>query len=278
MDTFEIAERHFDVERTFGFHCVGRRDPTASVSAHAFAKTVETGDAIVHHAIARDGDVVRFSPAAAWAGAFPLADGRDAFAPLARHIPLRYIAREFPGLRLVPVPWLFDLACSIVLQQRVTWAEAAGQFRAIAQRFGHETRVFPTARRVARLQAFELQALGIDAQRAATLIRVARAAATGALFADPGDRDALRARLLAIPGVGPWTTEMLLGFGTGDPDAVPTGDLHLPHLVTRTLANERIGSDARMLELLEPYRGQRFRVIRLLWAAAFSAPALLHKR
>ena len=50
----------------------------------------------------------------------------------------------------------------------------------------------------------------------------------------------------------------------GDSDAVATGDLHLPHMVAWALAGERRGSDERMLELLEPFRGHRARVLRLL--------------
>jgi hypothetical protein len=44
--------------------------------------------------------------------------------------------------------------------------------------------------------------------------------------------------------------------------------LHLPHLVSSALAGERRGSDERMLELLEPYRGHRARVVRLLMAGS----------
>jgi 3-methyladenine DNA glycosylase/8-oxoguanine DNA glycosylase len=54
----------------------------------------------------------------------------------------------------------------------------------------------------------------------------------------------------------------------GDPDAVFVGDLHVPHLVSSALAGEQRGSDERMLELLEPYRGHRARVVRLLLAGA----------
>ena len=52
----------------------------------------------------------------------------------------------------------------------------------------------------------------------------------------------------------------------GDADAVSVGDFHLPNLVAWALAGEPRANDARMLELLEPYRGQRGRVIRLLEA------------
>jgi 3-methyladenine DNA glycosylase/8-oxoguanine DNA glycosylase len=58
----------------------------------------------------------------------------------------------------------------------------------------------------------------------------------------------------------------------GDTDAVSVGDFHLPHLVAWTLAGEPRGDDARMLELLEPYRGQRGRVVRLLEASGLAAP------
>ncbi len=58
----------------------------------------------------------------------------------------------------------------------------------------------------------------------------------------------------------------------GDPDAVSVGDFHLPHLVSWALAGEPRADDARMLELLEPYRGQRGRVIRLLEASGIRPP------
>jgi hypothetical protein len=47
---------------------------------------------------------------------------------------------------------------------------------------------------------------------------------------------------------------------------VPLGDLHLPHEVGWALAAEPRADDVRMLELLAPYRGHRFRVLRLLLA------------
>jgi 3-methyladenine DNA glycosylase/8-oxoguanine DNA glycosylase len=58
-----------------------------------------------------------------------------------------------------------------------------------------------------------------------------------------------------------------MGFVLGDPDAVPTGDLHLPHQVGWALAGEPRADDARMLDLLAPFAGHRFRLLRLLLAA-----------
>ena len=58
----------------------------------------------------------------------------------------------------------------------------------------------------------------------------------------------------------------------GDADAVPVGDFHIPNMVCWALAGEARGDDARMLELLEPYRGQRARVVRLIKHAGVTAP------
>ena len=66
---------------------------------------------------------------------------------------------------------------------------------------------------------------------------------------------------------------MVRGPVFGDDDAVPVGDYHFPHTVSWNLAGEPRGDDARMLELLEPYRPQRGRVLRLLGLAGKRAPA-----
>jgi 3-methyladenine DNA glycosylase/8-oxoguanine DNA glycosylase len=58
----------------------------------------------------------------------------------------------------------------------------------------------------------------------------------------------------------------------GDPDAISVGDFHIPNSVAWALAREPRADDARMLELLEPYRGQRGRVQRLLEVGRITAP------
>jgi len=80
------------------------------------------------------------------------------------------------------------------------------------------------------------------------------------------------ARLTALPGVGPWTAAEVAMVALGDPDAVSVGDYHLPHHVAFALAGEPRADDARMLELLEPYRGQRGRVVRLIMAGGPAPP------
>jgi 3-methyladenine DNA glycosylase/8-oxoguanine DNA glycosylase len=72
--------------------------------------------------------------------------------------------------------------------------------------------------------------------------------------------------------VGPWTAGLVRALALGDPDGVPVGDAELPRLTAWALAGEPQGDDRRMLELLAPYRGQRWRVLRLLYAEGFRAP------
>lgn len=83
--------------------------------------------------------------------------------------------------------------------------------------------------------------------------------------------DAYRRRR-AFPGVGSWTAAEVAHIALGDVDAVSVGDYHLKHQVAWALAGEPRGTDERMLELLEPWRGQRARVLRLLGASGILAP------
>ena len=86
-------------------------------------------------------------------------------------------------------------------------------------------------------------------------------------------REAAYARLRAVPGIGPWTAAEVMLRAVGDPDAVSVGDFHLPNVVAYALAGEARADDRRMLELLEPWRGQRGRVVRLLELSGLRPPA-----
>jgi 3-methyladenine DNA glycosylase/8-oxoguanine DNA glycosylase len=150
----------------------------------------------------------------------------------------------------------------------VTVREAWQQWSRIAKRYGERAGdlcVAPSAERVAGLETWRLEELGVDPKRSRAAVALARDVCRRRSLMWT-DRARVRKHLHAIRGIGPWTTEMTLGYGWGDPDALPLADVHLPHLVAWALAREPRGTDERMIELLEPMRGHRFRALRLILA------------
>ncbi|HUF67147.1 MAG TPA: hypothetical protein VMM79_00750 [Longimicrobiales bacterium] len=275
----------FDLEATMAHQLLGKFDPTGRHRSGGFEKVHldRHGRPLIwRFDSAQTGFSVRVegddAPVAldAFLAQFPLADGGGDFRP--DHPLLGRLARAYAGLRLLRVPWVFDVAAGAVLQQRVRWQVGYGDFRRIGRRWGTPTPAgvaFPTAKQLANVSVAAIEAMGIDTKRARALAGLARLEAARPFLSVEADPGRLRMRLLRIPGIGPWTANMIAGFAAGDPDAVPTGDLHLPSVVTSALAGEPDGSDERMLELLEPWRGHRFRVVRLVswWARRGAAGA-----
>ena len=82
---------------------------------------------------------------------------------------------------------------------------------------------------------------------------------------------AVIARLTSIPGIGPWTAAETAQRAHGDPDSPSVGDFHIPATVGWALAGSPV-DDAGMLELLEPWRGHRQRIVRLIEGSGFRKP------
>ena len=105
----------------------------------------------------------------------------------------------------------------------------------------------------------ELQAVvRITHSRARTLHALARACADG-LALVPGAPD-VRDRLLALPGIGPWTADYLALRVLGDRDAMPVGDL----VLRRALG---VGSAADVTRLAERWRPLRAYAAVHLWTS-----------
>ena len=165
-------------------------------------------------------------------------------------------------------PW--DALVGAVFGQRVQTKNATRSRRLLARRFGepapgpNDAWILPSAAAVASMGYSDFHRLGVERKRAEILIRVARELPRlEATFAGDPEPAAVQARLERIRGIGPWTSAMVTATTLGDPDAVPVGDYHLPNTIAWLLAGEARASDDRMLELLEPYAGHRWRVIRL---------------
>ncbi len=183
--------------------------------------------------------------------------------------PLSPLLRAKPGLRLVRAFWLYEGGCQVVLAQRVSWREAVGNWSLLCRRYGERWEGLfsaPSPERLFRLGMAELASCGIEAKRALALKEIARRLA---FHPEPDWKtEEIEQRLSGCPRIGPWTRSLIRGQVLGERDVVPLGDYGLPGLVCSVLAGERPGSDARMLELLEPYQGERFRAIRYLWSEA----------
>jgi 3-methyladenine DNA glycosylase/8-oxoguanine DNA glycosylase len=164
-----------------------------------------------------------------------------------------------------------------IIEQKVTGREAQRAWRSLVLRFSGRAPgpgglyLPPEPAVLARVPYFEMHPLGLEQRRAVTLIRACERAnwLEEATSLTP---DAATERLRSVPGVGPWTAAETVRVALGDPDAVSLGDFHTPGLVCWALAGEARGDDARMLELLEPYRGQRARLVRLLELSGVRPP------
>lgn len=183
----------------------------------------------------------------------------------------RFAARA-RGLRLPRTHRVVELLVPTILAQKVSGKEAARAHANLVWRFS-ERAPGPfrdlwlplSPRRLAHLPDWASEPLGVLGRHLAVLRAVGRLAHR-LEEADAMDLDAAAGRLTAVPGIGPWTAGSVLLNGMGHADALPFGDLHLPALVAWNLAGEREADDRRMIELLEPFRGMRGRVVR--WIAA----------
>jgi 3-methyladenine DNA glycosylase/8-oxoguanine DNA glycosylase len=191
---------------------------------------------------------------------------------------VRTLHRRLPGLRVGGSAAVAESIVPAIIEQKVTSDEAHRSYRALVWALGEPApgplglRLAPSPGLLASLPYHSFHRFGIERKRADT-IRRACSYAHRLEEAAGLPPDAARRRLLALPGVGPWTAAVVAGAAFGDPDAVIVGDLHLPNLVAWTLAGEANADDARMIELLEPYAGQRARVVRMVVAAGRRPPA-----
>jgi 3-methyladenine DNA glycosylase/8-oxoguanine DNA glycosylase len=272
----------------------GRGDPTMRLSSVAAARATRTPDGPSTLLAEVRGTRVE---AEAWGpGAEQVLDGLPALLGLdddptgfdpCLHPVVAGLVRRLSRLRLGRTGAIMEALVPAILEQRVTGSEAASAFRTLIRRYGEPApgpvaasqrlRLHAAPDVLAALPYYVFHPLGVEQRRAEIIRRVARDARhLEALTELPGSRAEVGAaaatRLRAYPGIGPWTAAEVTLRALGDPDAVSVGDYHLPNVVAFALAGEPRGDDARMLELLEPWRGHRARVVRLLEASGIEAP------
>ncbi|MFN2505116.1 MAG: DNA-3-methyladenine glycosylase [Acidimicrobiales bacterium] len=224
-----------------------------------------------------------WGPGAAWAletfpGLVGAEDDDQGFTP--DHPLLRDLTRRLPGLWLCRSGAVVEALVPSILEQKVIGLEARRSYAGLVRALGDPApgpggqaglRVPPSPEKLARTPGYVFHRCGVERKRA-DAVRLACSYARRLEEAVSLPLPAAYARLTALPGIGPWTAAEVALVALGDPDAVSLGDYHLPNQVAYALAGESRADDARMLELLEPYRGQRGRVIRLVVAGAPAPP------
>ncbi|MBY0441421.1 MAG: DNA-3-methyladenine glycosylase 2 family protein [Mycobacteriaceae bacterium] len=204
-----------------------------------------------------------------------LHDDHGGFAPSEPTVAAAY--RRVPHLRLGRTGQVLEALIPAVLEQRVPGVDAFRSWRLLVSAFGTSApgpappglRVVPSAQVWQEIPTWEFHRANVDPRRAQAVVNCAsRAATLQQLVSQPADQ--ARAALTSLPGVGEWTAAETAQRAFGDADAVSVGDYHLAKMIGWTLIGRPV-TDAVMLELLEPMRPHRYRVIRLLEASGLAA-------
>jgi 3-methyladenine DNA glycosylase/8-oxoguanine DNA glycosylase len=224
---------------------------------------------------------VAWGDGAAWAlehapGLIGADDDLSAFEP--RDDLMRRLWKEYRAVRLTRALDVVRTLVAAILEQKVVGMEARRAWRRMTRALSEpapgegELLLPPDPAVVAEVPYFRFHPWGVERRRAEVIRAVCARAASLEALADVQLEEASR-RLQAFPGVGPWTAAEVMRLSFGDPDAVSVGDYHVPDIVAWAMAGEERGNDERMLELLEPYVGQRGRVQRILEASQIAPPA-----
>lgn len=272
--------RELSLRLTLGPLALGSTDPTFQRDAAGLWLTMATPAGAASLCLtARAGGV----DAAAWgpgsehaiAGVPALLGAEDddtGFDP-SRHPVVAELHHRAPGLRLPRAGRILPFLIPAVLAQKVTGIEAKRAWRELVRRHGGPApgpaplgmRVAPSAAVWGTVPSWEWHRAGVGPQRSDTVMRIAAVGASLERAAGDGVPEVLR-KLRGIPGIGIWTAHETVQRSHGDPDAVSIGDFHVSKRVGWALIGERVDDDG-MMELLEPWRGHRQRVVRLIEAA-----------
>ena len=162
-----------------------------------------------------------------------------------------------PGMRVPGAIDPFEAAIRALLGQQVSVAAAttlAGRFAAqLGTRIGEGELCFrfPTPADVAKAGAARIVKIGMPMTRANAIHNFARVLDSGELVLDHGaDLDAFVARLVELPGIGPWTAHYLAMRALHVPDAFPAADLGIQKALQRSGPKQ---AEARA-EAWRPYR------------------------
>lgn len=280
------------LEITLGLHRRGPGDPTHRRLGPLWFRATRTplGPALVKLLLTADTVSARaWGEGAEWAlDQLPRLAGEgddpDGFTPRPEHAPLVEAVRRRPGYRVGASDAAFEALAPACLEQVVTGQEAYRAWRLLVGQYGEPApgpardpdspaygmRIPPAPEAWASVPSWTFLAAGVEQRRSRTLVRAAGRAAALERTLERSPVDADRA-LRSLPGVGAWTSAEIRQRAHGDADAWSIGDYHVGKHLTYALLGEALDDDAA-LEVLEPYRGHRFRVQMLLMTTTPGRP------
>lgn len=191
--------------------------------------------------------------------------------------------RRHGNVRLAASGVIWQELVLVLLGQRVTTTEAAKSWNRMCRTWGTpapgpaDVVLPPTPEVVAGLSSADLHRINVERRRAEAILLAARRADRLEEAATMAPPDAI-GRLSALPGLGIWTATGTVLACHGDPDTILLRDYGMPTLVNYAFTGETrhldpdAGGDEIMCGHLEPWRGHRQRIIRMLFAAGITAP------
>jgi len=266
-------------------------DPTFCRGPGMFAKAILTpdGPATMRLTWATKGDVVAeawgrgaswlLDSAPRWVG---LDDDLTGFDPSTNSKVAEWW-RRYSGLRIASTGVIWQDLVLVLLGQRVTTEEAARSWNRLCRTWGEpapgpcDLILPPEPSTIASLSYVDLHRLNVERRRAEAILLAARRANRMEEAATMTAPDAI-ARISALPGLGEWTATATVLASHGDPDTIVMRDYGMPTLVNYAFTGDATrldpdrGGDETMCAHLEPWRGHRQRIIRLLFAMGVSVP------
>ena len=198
------------------------------------------------------------------------------FVPRPEHTALVQAWRAHRHWRVIRTRAVFEALSASALEQVVTTVEAFAGWRRLVQRFGEPApgpaglTLSPTPQQWLRIPSWEWLQAGVELRRRkVTILAAPRAGGLERTLAMAPE--AADAALRSLPGIGVWTSAEVRQRAHGHADAFSFGDLHVPGNVSWALTGEVL-DDAGCAELIECYRGHRFRVQKLLQLAGHHRP------
>lgn len=202
------------------------------------------------------------------------ADSWDGFEPLPEHRALVDAARRFPHVRVPRTRAVFEAMAAAGIEQVVTGKEAFRAWRVILREYGEaapgpqppDGRVMmvpPAPEEWRMIPSWQWLRAGVENRRSRVVITAATRAKALERTLELTDSTEIERRLRSLPGVGVWTAAEVRQRAHGDADAFSFADYHVSRNVSYALIGEELDDDG-CAELIEPYRGHRFRVQRLL--------------